>query len=68
MGHINVSADYNAELQRTLCSLADILDKKAYPADTWVCWADEISQHGFLLVLDIYKKTALSERRFNSIT
>lgn len=32
MGHINVSADYNAELQRTLCSLADILDKKAYPA------------------------------------
>ncbi|MBU2909323.1 5-(carboxyamino)imidazole ribonucleotide synthase [Vibrio splendidus] len=32
MGHINVSADYNAELQRALCSLADILDKQAYPA------------------------------------
>ena len=32
MGHINVSADYNAELQRTLCGLAKILDKKAYPA------------------------------------
>lgn len=32
MGHINVSADYNAELQRTLCGLAKILDKGAYPA------------------------------------
>ncbi|KDN30715.1 phosphoribosylaminoimidazole carboxylase [Vibrio fortis] len=32
MGHINVSADYNAELQRTLCGLAKILDKRAYPA------------------------------------
>ena len=32
MGHINVSADYNAELQRTLCGLAKILDEKAYPA------------------------------------
>lgn len=32
MGHINVSADYNAELQRTLCGLAEILDKGAYPA------------------------------------
>ena len=32
MGHINVSADYNAELQRTLCGLARILDKRAYPA------------------------------------
>jgi 5-(carboxyamino)imidazole ribonucleotide synthase len=32
MGHINVSADYNAELQRTLCGLAEILDKEAYPA------------------------------------
>ncbi|MCG9544840.1 5-(carboxyamino)imidazole ribonucleotide synthase [Vibrio sp. Isolate33] len=32
MGHINVSADYNAELQRALCSLSDILDKQAYPA------------------------------------
>ncbi|WP_086775446.1 5-(carboxyamino)imidazole ribonucleotide synthase [Vibrio coralliirubri] len=32
MGHINVSADYNAELQRALYSLADILDKQAYPA------------------------------------
>ena len=32
MGHINVSADYNAELQRTLCDLAKILDKRAYPA------------------------------------
>ena len=31
MGHINVSADYNAELQRTLCGLAEILDKEAYP-------------------------------------
>ena len=32
MGHINVSADYNAELPRTLCGLAKILDKRAYPA------------------------------------
>ncbi|WP_261903342.1 5-(carboxyamino)imidazole ribonucleotide synthase [Vibrio fortis] len=32
MGHINVSADYTAELQRTLCGLANILDKAAYPA------------------------------------
>ena len=32
MGHINVSADYHAELHRALCSLADILDKQAYPA------------------------------------
>ncbi|KAB0302014.1 5-(carboxyamino)imidazole ribonucleotide synthase [Vibrio fortis] len=32
MGHMNVSADYNAELQRTLCGLAKILDKRAYPA------------------------------------
>lgn len=32
MGHINVSADYNAELQRTLYGLAKILDKRAYPA------------------------------------
>ncbi|MFM2579171.1 5-(carboxyamino)imidazole ribonucleotide synthase [Vibrio fortis] len=32
MGHINVSADYNAELQRTLCGLAKILDKRAYLA------------------------------------
>lgn len=32
MGHINVSADYNAELQRTLCGLAKILDKRTYPA------------------------------------
>ena len=32
MGHINVSADYNAELQRALCSLSDILDQQAYPA------------------------------------
>ena len=32
MGQINVSADYKAELQRTLCGLAKILDKKADPA------------------------------------
>ncbi|USD41195.1 5-(carboxyamino)imidazole ribonucleotide synthase [Vibrio sp. SCSIO 43135] len=32
MGHINVSAEYTAELQRKLCALADILDKEAFPA------------------------------------
>jgi 5-(carboxyamino)imidazole ribonucleotide synthase len=32
MGHINVTAAYNAELQRRLVSLAEILDKKAFPA------------------------------------
>lgn len=32
MGHINVSADYSAELQRTLCHLADVLDANAFPA------------------------------------
>ncbi|MGX1923668.1 5-(carboxyamino)imidazole ribonucleotide synthase [Vibrio sp. NH-7] len=32
MGHINVCGDYNGELQRKLCALADVLDKKAFPA------------------------------------
>ncbi|MCW8336035.1 5-(carboxyamino)imidazole ribonucleotide synthase [Vibrio paucivorans] len=32
MGHINVSAEYTAELQRKLCALADILDEEAFPA------------------------------------
>jgi len=32
MGHINVSADYAAELQRSLLALSNILDKDAYPA------------------------------------
>ncbi|RQW61292.1 5-(carboxyamino)imidazole ribonucleotide synthase [Vibrio viridaestus] len=32
MGHINVSADYSAELQRLMCSLAEVLDESAYPA------------------------------------
>ncbi|MBF4257052.1 5-(carboxyamino)imidazole ribonucleotide synthase [Vibrio anguillarum] len=32
MGHINVSADYNAQLQRTLCRLAEVLDATTYPA------------------------------------
>ncbi|MGF1742604.1 5-(carboxyamino)imidazole ribonucleotide synthase [Vibrio profundum] len=32
MGHINLSADYPADLQRKLCSLADILDPVAFPA------------------------------------
>ncbi|MGF1752270.1 5-(carboxyamino)imidazole ribonucleotide synthase [Vibrio makurazakiensis] len=32
MGHINVSADYTAELQRSLLLLAEVLDKKTYPA------------------------------------
>ncbi|MGF1722782.1 5-(carboxyamino)imidazole ribonucleotide synthase [Vibrio kyushuensis] len=32
MGHINVCAHSQAELQHTLSSLADILDKDAYPA------------------------------------
>lgn len=32
MGHINVSAAYTAELLRRVCSLADILDEKAFPA------------------------------------
>ncbi|KHA59930.1 phosphoribosylaminoimidazole carboxylase [Vibrio variabilis] len=32
MGHINVCGDYNGELQRKLCALADVLDKSAFPA------------------------------------
>tara|TARA_Y100001956_G_scaffold4974_1_gene4518 strand:- start:1315 stop:2448 length:1134 start_codon:yes stop_codon:yes gene_type:complete len=32
MGHINVCGDYNGELQRKLCALASVLDKKAFPA------------------------------------
>lgn len=32
MGHINVCGDYNGELQRKLCALADSLDKDAFPA------------------------------------
>jgi len=32
MGHINISADYSAELQRLIGSLTNILDKKTYPA------------------------------------
>ncbi|WP_299693839.1 5-(carboxyamino)imidazole ribonucleotide synthase [uncultured Vibrio sp.] len=32
MGHINVSADSNAELQTALCALAEILEQHAYPA------------------------------------
>ncbi|MFM2588490.1 5-(carboxyamino)imidazole ribonucleotide synthase [Vibrio sp. TBV020] len=32
MGHINVCGDYNGELQRKLCALADSLDKEAFPA------------------------------------
>ncbi|MBW3698423.1 5-(carboxyamino)imidazole ribonucleotide synthase [Vibrio sp. T187] len=32
MGHINVSADYTAELQRSLLLLAEVLDKESYPA------------------------------------
>ncbi|WP_391088752.1 5-(carboxyamino)imidazole ribonucleotide synthase [Vibrio sp. NH-UV-68] len=32
MGHINVCGDYNGELQRKLCKLAQILDKHAFPA------------------------------------
>lgn len=32
MGHINVCGDYNGELQRKLCSLAEVLDKEAFPA------------------------------------
>ncbi|KGY07835.1 5-(carboxyamino)imidazole ribonucleotide synthase [Vibrio sinaloensis] len=31
MGHINVCGDYNGELQRKLCALADVLDKSAFP-------------------------------------
>ncbi|MCL9783012.1 5-(carboxyamino)imidazole ribonucleotide synthase [Vibrio sp. S4M6] len=32
MGHINVSAEYSADLDRKLALLANILDKKAFPA------------------------------------
>jgi len=32
MGHINVCGDYNGELQRKLCALADVLSKEAFPA------------------------------------
>lgn len=32
MGHINVCGDYNGELQRKLCALANLLDKQAFPA------------------------------------
>ncbi|RTZ13969.1 5-(carboxyamino)imidazole ribonucleotide synthase [Vibrio aquaticus] len=32
MGHINVCGDYNGELQRKLCALAESLDKEAFPA------------------------------------
>jgi 5-(carboxyamino)imidazole ribonucleotide synthase len=32
MGHINVCGDYTGELQRKLCSLAEVLDKDAFPA------------------------------------
>lgn len=32
MGHINVCGEYSAELQRRLCSLAEILDPDAFPA------------------------------------
>lgn len=32
MGHINVCGDYSGELQRKLCSLAEVLDKEAFPA------------------------------------
>ncbi|QMV12865.1 5-(carboxyamino)imidazole ribonucleotide synthase [Vibrio spartinae] len=32
MGHINVSADYYAELERIICALADILPADAFPA------------------------------------
>jgi 5-(carboxyamino)imidazole ribonucleotide synthase len=32
MGHINVTADYSAQLQRLLISLANILDKETFPA------------------------------------
>ena len=32
MGHINVCGDYNGELQRKLCALAEVLDKEAFPA------------------------------------
>ncbi|EEX95155.1 5-(carboxyamino)imidazole ribonucleotide synthase [Vibrio orientalis] len=32
MGHINVCGDYSGELQRKLCTLADSLDKDAFPA------------------------------------
>lgn len=32
MGHINVCGDYTGELQRKLCSLAEVLDQEAFPA------------------------------------